>query len=154
VTAILDAGIDELAPIVGRKRACEVLGRSRAGHYREKHGPRHGPPKPRRSPRALTAIEAETVVTTLNEERFCDKAPAQVWATLLDEGTYLASVSTMYRLLRLRGSCCRELLVSERLSTVVVSGGLTLVTTDRGVFALTCRPPGDGDTTRRRPDGQ
>jgi len=42
------------------------------------------------------------VVATLNEERFCDKAPAQVWATLLDEGTYLASVSTMYRLLRQR----------------------------------------------------
>lgn len=39
---------------------------------------------------------------TLNAERFCDKAPAQVWATLLDEGTYLASVSTMYRLLRAR----------------------------------------------------
>lgn len=38
----------------------------------------------------------------MNEERFCDKAPAQVWATLLDEGTYLASVSTMYRLLRER----------------------------------------------------
>lgn len=38
----------------------------------------------------------------LNSERFCDKAPAQVWATLLDEGTYLASTSTMYRLLRAR----------------------------------------------------
>ena len=36
----------------------------------------------------------------LNSERFCDQAPAQVWAELLDEGTYLASVSTMYRLLR------------------------------------------------------
>jgi len=42
------------------------------------------------------------VIQTLNEERFCDKAPAQVWATLLDEGIYLASVSTMYRLLRER----------------------------------------------------
>jgi putative transposase len=37
---------------------------------------------------------------TLNSERFCDQAPAQVWATLLDEGIYLGSVSTMYRLLR------------------------------------------------------
>lgn len=35
----------------------------------------------------------------LNSERFCDQAPAQVWAIMLDEGTYLASVSTMYRLL-------------------------------------------------------
>ena len=40
------------------------------------------------------------MVTTLNSERFCDRAPAQVWATLLDEGVYLASISTMYRLLR------------------------------------------------------
>lgn len=38
----------------------------------------------------------------LNSERFCDQAPAQIWATLLDEGTYLASISTMYRLLRAR----------------------------------------------------
>ncbi len=102
MTDILDAGVDELAPHVGRKRACEVLGRSRASHYRQRQPPRHGPPKPRRSPRALTPAEAETVVATLNEERFCDKAPAQIWATLLDEGTYLASVATMYRLLRQR----------------------------------------------------
>ena len=98
----MDAGVDELAAIVGRKRACEALGRSRASHYRQRQGPRHGPPKPRHSPRALTASEADTVIATLNNERFCDKAPAQIWATLLDEGTYLASVSTMYRLLRER----------------------------------------------------
>jgi len=42
------------------------------------------------------------VIATMNNERFCDKAPAQIWATLLDEGTYLASVATMYRLLRQR----------------------------------------------------
>jgi putative transposase len=39
----------------------------------------------------------------LHAERFWDQAPAGVWATLLDEGVYLASVSTMYRLLRQRG---------------------------------------------------
>jgi putative transposase len=38
----------------------------------------------------------------LHSERFCDRAPAQVWATLLDEGIYLCSVSAMYRLLRER----------------------------------------------------
>ncbi len=102
MTAILDAGVDELAPIVGRRRACEALGRSRASHYRARQVPRHGPPKPRRSHRALSPAEAETVIATLNDERFCDQAPAQVWATLLDEGTYLVSVSTMYRLLRER----------------------------------------------------
>jgi len=40
------------------------------------------------------------VLAVLNSERFCDHAPAQIWATLLDEGTYLASISTMYRILR------------------------------------------------------
>ena len=39
-------------------------------------------------------------MATLNSERFCDQAPAQAWATLLDEGVYLCSVATMYRLLR------------------------------------------------------
>lgn len=38
----------------------------------------------------------------LNSERFCDLAPAQIWAILLDEGIYLCSVSTMYRILRSR----------------------------------------------------
>ena len=35
----------------------------------------------------------------LNEERFADKTPAEVYATLLDEGTYMCSVRTMYRIL-------------------------------------------------------
>jgi hypothetical protein len=44
--------------------------------------------------------QVDEIVAVLNSERFCDQAPAQVWATLLDEGVYLASVSTMYRILR------------------------------------------------------
>jgi putative transposase len=43
------------------------------------------------------------VLEVLHQERFWDQAPASVWATLLDEGSYLCSVSTMYRLLRERG---------------------------------------------------
>lgn len=43
------------------------------------------------------------MIETLNSRRFIDKAPAQVWAVLLDEGTYLCSISTMYRLLRADG---------------------------------------------------
>jgi len=99
---VLDAGVDELTPVVGRTRACAALGRSRATHYRAKKLPLYGPPAPRHSHRALAPAEADAVVEALNEECFCDKAPAQVWATLLDEGTYLASISTMYRLLRER----------------------------------------------------
>lgn len=88
---------------VGRRRACETLGRSRASHYRHRRGPTHGPKAPRpKSPRALTDTETDQILDVLCSERFCDQAPAQVWATLLDEGTYLASISTMYRLLRQR----------------------------------------------------
>lgn len=47
--------------------------------------------------------ECKHVIAVLNSERFWDKAPRQVWAALLDEGLYLCSVSTMYRLLRAQG---------------------------------------------------
>ena len=99
---MLDTAVDELvAAGIRRRRACQVLGRSRASHYRARQAPRHGPPAPRpRSHRALTSTEETEIVATLNSERFCDQAPAQIWATLLDEGIYLASISTMYRLLR------------------------------------------------------
>jgi putative transposase len=43
------------------------------------------------------------VIETLHSERFMDKAPAQVWATLLDEKTYLCSPRTMYRILAEHG---------------------------------------------------
>jgi putative transposase len=99
---VLDAAVDELvAAGINRRRACAALGCPRAGHYRRRQAPVQGPPTPRpRSHRAISSTEATEIIATLNSERFCDQAPAQVWATLLDEGTYLASISTMYRLLR------------------------------------------------------
>ena len=51
-------------------------------------------------PAALSPGEQEQLLAVLNAERFADKSPAQAWAVLLDEGTYLASISTMYRVLR------------------------------------------------------
>ena len=63
-------------------------------------------PKPKRRPRphrALDETEREEVLGALHCERFVDKAPAQVWATLLDEGTYLCSIRTMYRILEEHG---------------------------------------------------
>lgn len=99
----MNNGVNELAPTIGTKAACEHLGRSRATHYRQNQAPAYGPPRPRpRSPRALPESETNAILETLNSEAFCDQAPAQIWATLLDEGTYLCSVSTMYRLLRAR----------------------------------------------------
>ena len=54
----------------------------------------------RRQPSALSTGERADILAVLHSERFCDAAPAQVWATLLDEGSYLGSQSTFYRLLR------------------------------------------------------
>lgn len=101
---MLDTAVDEMVDRgVTRRCACDALGRPRASHYRAKQPPVHGPPSPRpRSHRALEPAEIDEIIATLTSERFCDQAPAQVWATLLDEGTYLASVSTMYRELRKR----------------------------------------------------
>lgn len=48
----------------------------------------------------LTELERRRVLDVLNSERFVDQAPLEVYAQLLDEGTYLCSVSTMYRVLR------------------------------------------------------
>ncbi len=85
------------------------MGRSRAAHYR-RHRKSPAPPRPapvphkaRRQPRALDAAERARVLAVLHDPRFADASPAQVWATLLDEGVYLCSQRTMYRLLAERG---------------------------------------------------
>lgn len=77
---------------------CEALGLSRATFYRRRQP---GKPKQPRilSHRALNEKEKQLILTTLNSERFIDQAPAEVYATLLDEGIYLCSIRTMYRLL-------------------------------------------------------
>lgn len=104
---MIDETISELTPLVGAKAACQVVGRPRATHYRH-HRKSPAPPRPARreparQPRALTPAEEEQVLAVLHSQRFLDMAPAQVHAVLLDEGTYLCSVATMYRLLRRRG---------------------------------------------------
>jgi putative transposase len=95
------------------------MGRSRAAHYRERQPFSCTPAKVRpRSSRALRSAEVEAIVEVLNSERFCDKAPAEVWATLLDEGTYLASISTMYRILRERNQVRERRRVARHLPLV------------------------------------
>ncbi|HEY5276163.1 MAG TPA: DDE-type integrase/transposase/recombinase, partial [Coriobacteriia bacterium] len=89
-----------LAPVTGTRGACAALAVPRASHYRRSQGRRHGPPRPRPAPaRALSEPERTAVLGELHSERFVDAAPAAVYATLLDEGTYLASERTMYRIL-------------------------------------------------------
>jgi putative transposase len=83
----------------GTKVACESMGVSRATYYRRWRTQR--PPARRRPapPRALTVVEREEVLGQLHSERFVDKSPHEIYATLLDEQRRLCSVRTMYRLL-------------------------------------------------------
>ena len=94
----------ELETVMATSTACEVLGRSRATHYRRRRpAPDAGVVRHRRRaarPRALSETERVDVLEILHSDRFVDESPATVWATLLDEGQYLASAATMYRLLR------------------------------------------------------
>ena len=96
--------VAELEAHMATTAACAVLGRSRATQCRRRR------PEPdsaavierRRAAhrRALGDDERAEVLEVLHSDRFVDESPATVWATLLDEGTYLASPATMYRLLR------------------------------------------------------
>jgi len=90
---------EELAPQVGVEPACRALGVSRATFYRRKR-PTPGHQQPRPTPaRALSQKERELVVEVLSSERFVDRSPAEVFATLLDEKKYFCSERTMYRVL-------------------------------------------------------
>jgi len=77
---------------------CAALGLPRASFYRALR-PKYGPAERRHQPRQLVADEKARVLAALHEPRFADLAPAEVYATLLDEGVYLCSERTMYRLL-------------------------------------------------------
>jgi putative transposase len=101
--------VEELTPIIGTRPACRALGVSVATVYRRRRPPEPRPSRPRSTPaRALSEAERERVLELLHCERFVDCAPEQVYATLLDEGTYLASVRTMYRLLEAKHGGVRE----------------------------------------------
>jgi putative transposase len=94
--------VEQLAPSSGTAPACAALGVARATLYRRRTRAQAAPAPPqaeRRSPRALDAEERQAVLATLHSERFVDQAPTAVYAALLDEGTYLCSERTMYRLL-------------------------------------------------------
>jgi len=92
----------EVSPQVGVAPVVAALGLSRATFYRRRQGPRAPRPRPA-SPRALTVDEQQAVLAVLHEPRFADQAPAEIYATLLEEQTYLCSIRTMYRLLAKEG---------------------------------------------------
>ena len=93
----------ELSKDVGTAAACKSLDIARPTYYRrlgdtaEKVASRTAPP------RVLSVIERQEVLDVLHADRFVDQAPAEVYATLLDEGTYHCSIRTMYRVLEEAG---------------------------------------------------
>jgi putative transposase len=95
----------ELAPETSIKAACAAMGISRATYYRRRSPkpalPKKKPRRPHR--RALSPSERQAVLGMLHSPRFIDKSPAEAYATLLDEGTYLCSIRTMYRILAKAG---------------------------------------------------
>jgi len=128
MTAIGEA-VDALVPLVGAGAACEAVGLPRASYYRARAAGQQPAPeptepdepseptpsptsaavspargqRPQPQPRALSQAERAAVLEVLHSQRFADCAPSTIYATLLDEGVYLCSEATMYRLLRERG---------------------------------------------------
>ena len=94
--------IGELALEIGIEKACQALDIARASYYRFKRSrlqqTKESAPRPKPA-WSLSAQERKIVLDLLNSQRFMDKAPQEVYATLLDEGRYLCSISTMYRIL-------------------------------------------------------
>ena len=103
----MDAIIPRPPAGISTQRACVALGVSRASLHRRRAliarpaAPDLAAATPRRRspPRTLTAAERQIVVERLRQPRFVDLAPAEVYATLLDEGIYHCSIRTMYRIL-------------------------------------------------------
>ena len=101
--------VAEIEKEVGTTRALDALGVARSTWYRHTSpaapdlGAAVKEPRVRHDPRALAPEEHQAILDVLHEERFVDRSPAHVVATLLDEGTYLGSVRTIYRVLERNG---------------------------------------------------
>jgi putative transposase len=106
---MIERTVEELTPIIGTRPACRAVGASPATVYRRRRPPKLRPRRPRLTPeRALTPPEREAVLEVLHSERFVDISPEGTYATLLDEGTYLCSTRTMYRILAAHHGGVRE----------------------------------------------
>ena len=100
---MIDQAVAELQAVVGVRGACAAVGEVQARWYR-RHRQSPPPRRPERvpavQPRALSEVERKELRRVLNSPEHVDEAPATVYAKLLDQGVYLASVPTMYRVLR------------------------------------------------------
>lgn len=93
----------DLSAHVSHTAACRAFGVGRSGFYRRRRPEQTKQEKgidSRAIRRRLSVAERAAVLEMLNSERFADASASEVYATLLDEGIYLCSVSTMYRILR------------------------------------------------------
>ena len=98
--------LGDLAAVTSKAAACRLPGKSRVTLWRHENPCPAPPEKPREEraphPAALSGQEREEVLEVLDSGRFADKSPAQAWAVLLDDGLYLCSIRTMYRVLASR----------------------------------------------------
>jgi len=90
--------VTDMGSRLGVALTCAAMGLARATYYRTIR-PRYGPHCRRTPSRTLSRQERQGALAILHEPRFADRAPAEVYATLLDEGQYLCSERTMYRIL-------------------------------------------------------
>ena len=87
--------VAEHAPRLGVMAMCLAFALARATYYRRRGRVEMVPRVRKTSPRALSTRDRQAVLDVLHEPRFVDVAPAQVYAALLDEGTYLCSQRTI-----------------------------------------------------------
>jgi putative transposase len=101
---VIDEHFEHLEAVTSTSQACVLLGASRATRYRRRRPPVTRPLASRPAPpNKLSETERQHILAVLRSPEYCDLAPAQVWARLLDDGVYLCSISTMYRLLAIAG---------------------------------------------------
>jgi len=104
---VIDAHFPQVEAAIGISAACRVPGKSRATLHRQRNPKPAVPPAGRKEfhrPAELSHEEKDRVLAVLDSPRFADKAVAQAYTILLDEGSYLCSQATMHRLLRERGT--------------------------------------------------
>jgi transposase InsO family protein len=85
---------------VSTRAAAGLSGVCRSSADRDRRRPTPLRPARRRPANALSPTERDRLLAVLDSPRFVDAAPAQVYAALLDQGVYLGSIATMYRILR------------------------------------------------------
>lgn len=92
--------VEQLSPAAEMSVDCEAIGVPRATVDRHRSPKATDTPKPRSAPpRALGGEERKQVLDVLHSEPFADQAPAETYAKLLNQGTYLCAIPTMYRVL-------------------------------------------------------